>query len=42
MNYFDYLRLTSKKDTKESFIAYLIDILDYTEIEAERYAKIYF
>lgn len=42
MNYFDYLRLTSKEDTQESFEEYLIEVLDYTVEEAERLSKWYY
>lgn len=42
MNYFDYLRMTGKEDTKESFIDYLIEILGYTEQEAETMTSTYF
>ena len=40
MNYFDYLRLTGKEDTKNNFITFLIDIMSYTKNQAEDYAKI--
>lgn len=42
MNYFDYLRATRKEDTKENFIKYLIEVLEYTEEKAEKEAKIYY
>lgn len=42
MNYFDYLRITNKKDTKENFIEYLINILDYEKENAINYANIMF
>lgn len=42
MNYFDYLSLTDKKDTRENFISYLIEVLDYTEESAIKTSKIYY
>lgn len=42
MNYFDYLGMTGKKDTKENFISYLVDILDYTENKAIEISKIHY
>lgn len=29
MNYFDYLRMTGEKDTKENFVKFLVDIMGY-------------
>ena len=42
MNYFDYLRLTRKEDTRDTFIEYLVSILDYTEKNAIEYSKLYY
>ena len=42
MNYFDYLSLMDKKDTRKNFIDYLIKILDYTEEKAIEISKIYY
>ena len=42
MDYFSWLSLTRKEDTRENFVLYLIEILDYKEEDAEHYAKFYF
>ena len=42
MNYFAYLRITGREDTQKSFINYLIDILNYTEEEAEKESQLYY
>ena len=42
MNYFDYLRMTRQEDTKENFIKYLINILDYEKENANNYADFMF
>ena len=42
MNYFDYLSLTRKKDTRDTFIEYLVSVLDYTEQEAIEESKIFY
>lgn len=42
MNYFDYLSLFDKRDTKESFVDYLIEILDYSEETAIKTSEIYY
>ena len=38
MNYFDYLRMTNKEDTKDNYIAYLVQIMDYSLKDAKEYA----
>lgn len=42
MNYFDYIAFNKIEDTKNNFIKYLVDILDYTKEEAEKEAVVYF
>lgn len=42
MNYFDWIRLTKRKDNRESFIKYLVEIMDYTEDVAIEESKIYY
>ena len=42
MNYFDYLRMTNKEDTKENFEQYLVEVLDYTIDQAERESNWYY
>ena len=43
MNYFDYCRLTGKdSENRDNFKQYLMDVLDYTEDEAERETRFMF
>ena len=42
MDYFSYLSFTRKEDTQQNFINYLIDVLGYTEAEAEKESIIYY
>lgn len=42
MNYFDYLRITNKKDVKDTFIEFLINYMDYTKDNAERYSSLFY
>ena len=42
MNYFDYLSLTRKEDTRDTFIEYLVSVLDYTEQEAIEESKLFY
>lgn len=41
MNYFDYLRMQRLEDTKENFIAFLVDVEGYTEIQAIQYTMVF-
>lgn len=42
INYFDYLSMTGRKDTRDNFEKYLIEVLDYTIQEAEKESEIYY
>ena len=42
MTYFDYLSITRQEDTRESFEKYLMDVLDYTEEQAEKESEVYY
>ena len=42
MTYFDYLNITKQEDTRESFEKYLMDVLDYTEEQAEKESEVYY
>ena len=42
MNYFDYLRMTRKKDTKDNFIDFLVSIVGYNKKDAKKYASYYY
>ena len=42
MTYFDYLSITKQEDTRESFEKYLMDVLDYTEEQAEKESEVYY
>lgn len=42
MDYFSYLSMTRKEDTKENFVAYLVDVVGYTEEKAIKESKIYY
>lgn len=42
MNYFDYLRIKNKKDSRKVFVDYLIEIKDYPEELAIRESLIYY
>ena len=42
LNYFDYLRITKLKDTKDNFVLYLIKILNYTKEQANNEVKYYY
>ena len=40
MTYFDYLRMLDLKDTRDAFIEYLINVLDWSKNDAIDYAVI--
>ena len=42
MNYFDYLSYTNKKDTRDNFIQYLVEVMGYTEDVAIKESEIYY
>ena len=42
MDYFSYLSFTKQKDNKETFIKYLIEVMEYKEKEAIKEASIYY
>lgn len=42
MNYFDYLSITKQKDTKDTYIKYLIEIVDYSEEQAIKYSSMFY
>lgn len=42
MSYFSYLSITGKNDVKETYIEYLIKILNYTDGQAKEYSKIFY
>lgn len=42
MSYFDFLEYTQTNDAERNFIDYLVSVMDYSEQEAERMAKVYY
>lgn len=42
LDYFSYLKIIKKQDTKENFASYLINVLDYDEEQAKKDSEFYY
>ena len=39
LDYFTYLSMTRQKDNKDTYIKFLMEVMEYTKKSAESYAK---
>lgn len=42
MNYFAYLYLTQQKDNKDTYIKFLVEIMDYSKESAKKNASLFY